>query len=200
MMTTHEHTNQLNLNKINQDLATTDAPHFSGMTITGALNYTGGGKVVWKKYTANSVTLSAGTTPSSVVSNLQTANDGSYYHIDEAAGAPGINLIIDFINVSQFQWVNIIAAYRGSTTHANAVQLWNWVGSVWDTFHSIQDQTADLTTANGKILSSYNFIIPNNTNYIGTGGSAGQVRVRLYHTMTGNSAHDLDIDVVALYQ
>ena len=32
------------------------------------------------------------------------------------------------------------------------------------------------------------------------GGDDGDVRVRFYHTMAGNAAHDLYLDVVALYQ
>ena len=36
--------------------------------------------------------------------------------------------------------------------------------------------------------------------YIGTGGDAGKVLVRFYHTMAGNSAHDLDICCVKLFK
>jgi len=110
-----------------------------------------------------------------------------------------MNLIVDFISVTNFSIVNIIANYSGTTTHAVACQLYNWNTTAWDTFNAMQTHVNDLTTASGKILDNYDFFIPNTTNYIGTSGDAGKVRVRFYHTMSGSTGHSVDIDVVALY-
>lgn len=152
----------------------------------------------WTKYTADSVTLVEGTSTSSVT-DLQTSNDGNYYHIDESANTPGINLIVDFVSVEHFRRVNIVACYVGSDTHAIAVQIYNWSTTGWDTFTSIQDHYCDLTTSDGKILTNFDIDIYDEVNYIGSGANEGEVRMRFYHTPSGNAAHNFDIDVVALY-
>ena len=98
-----------------------------------------------------------------------------------------------------FTWVNVIAGYEGSATHGVALQLYNWSSAAWDTFDAIENGYADVTTADGYILSNHDFVVPSDTNYIGTGANDGDVRVRIYHTPLGNASHDTYIDVVALY-
>lgn len=152
----------------------------------------------WIRYQADSLTLGAGTS-ADALSDLQTPRDGNFYHIDEAAGAPGINLIVDFVDVATIEFAEVNASYEGSTTHAIAVQLYNWTTASWDTFDAIQTGVADVTTANGYIVGNHSFNVHEPDNYIGTGANEGRVRVRLYHTMNGNAAHDLYVDDVALY-
>jgi hypothetical protein len=151
------------------------------------------------KKAADNVTLTAGTS-TDTVTDLQTFGDGNFYDITEAAATPGIDLVVEFISITKFNWVQIKAVYEGSDTHAVAIQLYNFNTTAWNTFNAVQNGVADVTTANGYILDSYDFIVPSDTDYIGTGADAGDVRVRFYHTMSGNSSHDLHIDVVALYQ
>jgi hypothetical protein len=159
----------------------------------GDLSFHGTARIAWTKITANSVTLSVGSTPASTVSDLQTAHDGNLYHIDEAGGvSPAITLIVDFISVNAFNWVQIIGEYDGGATHAVNIEVYNWSTTNWDIFDSHDGVESGLT--------DHSFLVPDDTNYIGTGGSAGQVRVRLNHTQNGNGAHDFDIDVVTLYQ
>lgn len=176
------------------------AGNYSQFDTDGDLTQVGTARIDWAKKTAASVTLTAGTTVASVVADLQTAFDGNFYHIDEAAGAPGIDLIVDFTSITAFNWVQVIAQYDGSSTHSVAIQLYNWITTTWNTFNACQTGQEDVTTAGGYILEDLSFFVPSDANYIGTGGSAGQVRVRFYHTMAGNASHDLYIDVVALYQ
>ena len=166
-----------------------------------SVTFVGTARIDWAKYTANSVTVTVGgTDATSVVANLRTAFDGLFFHLDEVAAAPAIDLIIDFINVTAFNWVQTLDVYKGSATHAVAIQLYNWITATWDTFNAAQSGQFDVTTAGGYIVDNHSFFVPSDTNYIGTGGSAGQVRVRYYHTMGGSAAHDLYIDCVALYQ
>lgn len=165
----------------------------------GSPNFNGTARIDWKKITADSITLSNGTS-TDALADLQTAHDGSFYHINEVAGAPGIRLIVDFVSVTAFNWVEVIAIYDGSSSHAVGIQLYNWSTTAWDTFDALQTGQEDVTTADGYILCNHGFLLPADTNYIGTGGSAGQVRVRFNHTMNGNASHDMYIDVVALYQ
>lgn len=182
-----------------------DATHFgdwdtnyTAFSKAGIQTFTGTARINWTKITANSVTLVVGTTPASLVTDLQTRFDGNYYHIDEVAGTPGMDLIIDFVNVTAFNWVNVAAYYKGSVPHAGiTVQLWNWDSSAWDNFRFYAHHTSVGTLADD--INTGDFFVPDDTNYIGTGGSAGQVRVRLLHSANGNAAHDHYIDIVALY-
>jgi hypothetical protein len=151
------------------------------------------------KKTADNVTLTVGTSTDSVT-DLQTLGDGNFYDITEAASTPGIDLVVEFTSITKFNWVQIKACYEGAANHAVAVQLYNFAASTWNTFNAVQNGVADVATGGGYILNSYDFIVPSDDNYIGTGADAGDVRVRFYHTMAGNASHDLHIDVVALYQ
>jgi len=165
------------------------------LQIDGNLTFGDNGRINWTKYTANSVTLTTGTS-TSAVADLQTDNDGNVYHVTEAIGTPAIDLIIDFVSVTGFNWVKVLATYDGGATHAMEVELYNWVTASWDTFDSMQSGFSN----SGAIFGNHSFFVPNQTDYIGTGGSLGQVRVRLDHPMTGNASHDLYVDEVAVYQ
>lgn len=165
----------------------------------GRMEFYGLSRINWQKIIANSLTLVAGSSESSL-SDLQTAHDGNFYHVDEVAATPGQNLIIDFVDVTAFNWVDTLCCYTGGSTHAVAIQVYNWAQTRWDTFGGQQNDVCDITTSNGYILTNHSFFIPDDTEYIGTGDDEGDVRVRFYHTMTGNGSHDMDIDVVALYQ
>ena len=55
-------------------------------------------------------------------------------------------------------------------------------------------------TSTGTVLKNSSFFIPDDSDYIGTGGNDGEVRVRFNHPVTGVGIHDMYIDVVALYQ
>jgi hypothetical protein len=151
------------------------------------------------KFTANGVTLTAGSS-SDAVADLQTLGDGNFYHITEAAATPGQHLEVDFVSVDDFRQVQIVGSYSGAATHSIAVQLYNYTDTQWDTFNAMQDSQEDVSTADGYILGSYGFYVPNATDYIGTGGDLGDVIVRFYHTMAGNASHDTYLDVVALYK
>ena len=148
----------------------------------------------WVKIAANSITLSAGTSAEGLA-DLQTRNDGNVYHITEAAATPGITLIVDFISVTEFSMVNILATYEGSATHALEIELYNWTAAVWDHFDGMQTGFSN----SGTIFHNHDFFVPEDANFIGTGADAGKVRVRINHPMAGNASHDVYIDVVALY-
>ena len=152
----------------------------------------------WVKITATTVTTADGT-EDGAVADLQVAHDGLFYHVVETAGDP-FTTIIDFVSVTAFNWVNIIASYDGSATHSVAVQLYNFAETRWDTFDSAPHHFLDVTTADAYIIGNHDFFVPSDTAYIGTGGDAGKVRVRFAHSPAGVNGHDLYIDVVALYQ
>lgn len=168
----------------------------TGMTMAGTA------RINWTKITANAVSIENGHgVITGAVATLQTAHDGSFLEVAEEAETPGIEFLVDFVSVTAFNWVNILCCYDANTaTHAIAIQLYNYTQTRWDTFDSIQKEICNITTGDGYILSNHDFIVPDDTEYIGTDGDAGKVRVRFYHTMGGAAAHDLRLDVVALYQ
>jgi hypothetical protein len=175
------------------------ATNYTNVTNAGRLSYVGSARKVWNKYTADTVTLTNGTS-ANTVADLRTMTDGLFYNVTEAAGVPGINLIVDFINVTAFEKCRVLGAYEGSATHAVAIQLYNWTTATWDTFNALQNSHADVTTAGGYILNNEEFTVYDDTNYIGTAGNLGKVRVRFYHTDSGNVSHDMHIDEVSLRQ
>jgi len=149
-----------------------------------------------KKVTANGVTIVVGgTDATSVVANLRTAFDGLFFHVDEVAATPGINVLVDFAGVTRFTSVQCLSVYAGSSTHAVAIQLYNYTTTTWDTFNAAQDGQHDITTVGGYIMDNHSFFVPDCRDYI----SAGVTLLRYYHTMAGTASHDLYIDCVALY-
>ena len=148
-------------------------------------------------FLADAIDLVIGST-TSAVSDLQYPFDGAFYHVDEVADTPGIDLIVDFENVTGFNHVSVKGVYAGSATHSIAVQLYNWTETRWDTYHGMQTGKEDVSTADGYIMDDVSFLVPDDAEYIGTGGDAGNVRVRFCHTMSGNASHDLYIDGVQL--
>jgi len=168
----------------------------------GSLSFGGTARIDWAKITANAVSIeNSHGVITGAVATLQTAHDGNFLEVAEEAETPGIEFLVDFVSVVAFNWVNIFGFYdANTTTHALAIQLYNYTQTRWDTFDCMQKQIGDTTTANGYITCNHDFIVPDDTEYIGTGGDAGKVRVRFFHTMGGNAAHDLRLDVVALYR
>lgn len=165
----------------------------------GRYSHLGTARKTWTKHTAASVTVTAGTS-ASVVAALQTMADGSFYTLTEAAATPGMDLIVDFTSISAFEKCRVLGGYNGIGSHAVAIQVYNWSTAAWDTFNAMQVGTWNITTAGGYILGNYEFRVYDDTNYIGTGGDAGKVRIRFYHTMAGNSSYSLYLDEVSLRQ
>ena len=165
----------------------------------GSSQFKGTSRIDWFKITADTITINAGTS-SDVITDLQTFADGDFYNLVEAAATPGMSFTVGFINVTAFNWVNIVGCYEGIATHAVGVQLYNFDTTTWDTFNGFATEKCDITSVGEYIVYSKNFIVPDDTNYIGAGGDLGDVRIRFRHTMAGNPAHDLYLDVVALYQ
>ena len=166
----------------------------------GSISQAGTARINWAKKTAASVTIAAGgTDASSVVANLQTENDGNIFHLDEAAATPSIDFYVEFTSITAFNWVQIRSSYVGSSTHAVGILLYDWVAGAWKHKNDLQDGEYD-ATAQQEVMDNLSFFVPTDTVFIGTGGDAGKVRVRFVHPAAGSAAHDLYVDVVALYQ
>jgi len=157
----------------------------SSLRITGDVTFTSAGRINWTKTTANGVTLN-NFTSSDTVSDLQTHNDGNTYTVSEVAGGNNY-LIVDFANVSAFNWIHIIAAYSGSSAHVVGIQLeiTPFDGSTWHTL-SVLDSHGNL-----QFLEDYSFFVPDDSIYI----NSGVVKVRFMHsTTTVNNQQEQDLD------
>lgn len=168
--------------------------------VTGNISFHGTARINWAKITANNITQGNGGHGAFAVADIQTKGDGNIYHIDETATDPGFELTTDFINVTAFNWVEIFATYDGAATHPVQISLYNFSNTTWDCFGAFAVSQAEITTAGEYTLENKSFFVPDDSDYIGTGGDAGDVRVRIRHTASGNASHDIDIDVIALYQ
>ena len=166
----------------------------AGLTIPGYTPST-----AWTKITADNVTI-LGThgTITGTVADLQVAHDELQISVNEENHAPGFDAQVEFINVTSFNLVNILAVYDGSTSHVVPVELFNFVTGRWDTFDTIHTSVFSLVQ-DQYTFYDYSFPVPVSTQYVGTAGNAGKVRVRFYHYAGGVPAHKLYIDVVALY-
>jgi hypothetical protein len=68
---------------------------------------------------------------------LDEIQDGNEYHIDEANGvAPAMDLKIDFVSVTKFNFVHVMGYYNGGSTHSVNIQLYAWSTSTWHTWES----------------------------------------------------------------
>ena len=115
------------------------------------------------------------------------------YHIDEVSGAPGQLLVIDFISVHSFNWVQLMLLYTATSAgHHVQAEMYNWVTTSWVLFDSADPRHGG--------QGDMSFFVPENRDYIGTGLDLGKVRVRINHPSSGNTSHDSDIDVCALYK
>jgi hypothetical protein len=168
------------------------------VSATGDISQAGTARRTWAKYTADSVTTTNGS-PTGTVADLQTAHDGNFYLVTEDAGG-GFDTVVDFVSVTAFNYVRSSACYKGNGSHAVAVQLYNWTQTRWDSFDALHDEICDVTTVDGYVLDNTDFNVPDDTEYIGTGGNAGQVRVTYRHTPLSVANHTMNIDVCALYQ
>ena len=144
-----------------------------------------------EKIAADSITLTVGTS-GETIADLLSAHDGNIFDLTEAAATPGIDLIIDFIDVIVFDRVRALANYDGSANHSVAIAVWNWITSAWD----IKDSMSGVE----KSLVEHGFFIYDDANYIGKGVNFGRVRVNLLHALMGNVSHHTFIDEVALYK
>jgi hypothetical protein len=123
---------------------------------------------------------------------LQHLFDGATYDATETVTTPGFDLIVDFVSVTNFDYVQIVATYNGAqAAHSYSIQLYDWTGATWVTWDSMNNSEPTNT--------NHGFYVPCPSNYIGTGGNDGDVRVRFNHTVQGLASHDITIDVVCLY-
>lgn len=136
----------------------------------------------------NSITVNTGGTPVGAISDIQTLLDGNVYQLPEVAGTPGFDVEFVFTGITDVKGFAFRAYYAPLTSsHLVTFAAWNYDTSAWDQFMELPPSTG----------YNYRYIeIPNgNSPYFDGSGNA---KIRFYHNSSGNAAHDLYVDFIAL--
>ena len=171
--------------------------HITGGNTQQFLITNGSGTLSWidlplantVSYTANSITLTNGVYISGNVQSIQTFGDqgtGGYYNFTDGSNTgPAWIVNVDFLNITSFNRVAMNIQYTQNSGHTIYVDLYNYGSSSWD---SIGSYTG--------LLGYYQFALEalSSVPYV----SGGKVQLRLYHSNTGNVAHETRIDYIAL--
>ena len=136
-------------------------------------------------YVPDTVTLNTGSNTAGDVDSVKIMNDSDTYDVDEVTGVPGFDIEFTFSDVVDFTRIWLHVLYNGSTSHVVNVQLYNYDTTSWDTITSFTDQT---------VMTWIDRLVTDDTDYI----DSGAVKLRLYHVTSGNAAHDISVDYVAI--
>jgi hypothetical protein len=124
---------------------------------------------------------------------VTTALDNSYLAVRENTGAasPTNPNTVHFLftNIPAFDTLDLRVLYSGSLAHVVGVEFWNYTTSAWVRVDTIASSSSYLELSD-KIFGS--------TNFIGTGGEAGNVKLQIIHDSTGNNGHRYEFDLVSI--
>jgi hypothetical protein len=113
-------------------------------------------------------------------------DDGTSWTIHEVAATPGFDLRLTFTGITQIpSHVRLTFWYDGSATHTVQVQLWDFVGGVWETY-------GVLPAGSGLVTTDFPIVDP--LDHM----SGGEVRVRINHVSGGNASHHMYVDYAAI--
>ena len=134
-------------------------------------------------------------TTASIVADMQVEHGGVYYTVTEAAHTPGIEVLIKFIGVVDFNHLRVKGSYVANTsTHAVAIQLWDFINSAWLTKHTMSAMVFS-GVVGSEVIGCYESRIESHAKFI----SGGEVWLRIIHPMGGNASHTLYIDYCSIY-
>lgn len=149
-------------------------------------------KLSLKYYNATQPSFVAGSVDGGSIADTQHKDglyDGNTFNFSETSSSPGLDLRINFTNISSFNQ-GIIRYKTSSLSGAYPViQLWNWVDSVWEDYPSLSQTTSFLTITQPVFDPS---------EHIGTGTNLGVVKMRLYKASNGNTNNHYYVDWIAI--
>jgi hypothetical protein len=124
---------------------------------------------------------------------VTTALDDSYLAVREGTGAasatnPGTVHFL-FTGITEFDTLDLRMLYSGSISHIVGVEFWNYTTSAWVRVTNILS-SANYIEISDKVFGS--------TNFIGTGGDEGDVKLQIIHDASGNAAHGYEFDLVSI--
>ena len=138
-------------------------------------------------YLPTSFSVPTGTLDGGVLSDLFSI-DSLTVNISEVVGVPGIDVRVNFTNVTSFNQIVIYQFYDGSLSHTIHLKLWNYVTKAWDSYVTFTDE--------GDFVSVVGFV-PMDDNYINTTDD-NKVQLRFDHDNSGDTGHNLFIDMAVL--
>ena len=137
-------------------------------------------------YLPQTITLTDGVYVSGGLSDVQTFNDGNAYVITDGTHAgPAWVITLGFSGVVKFNRVVLNINYTVNSGHTIYIQVYNFNISTWDNVGFYSGLSG---------YSQFALEVLNSTNYV----SGGTAQVRLYHSNTGNAAHQTQLDYVAI--
>jgi len=136
-------------------------------------------------YYPTAYNVDAGTLDGGNLASLAYYDDDTL-NVSEAAGANPLIVVVNFSGVAAFDWLLIRERYEGGAGHEIYVQIWNYPGSVWDSYYVVTDQEYQVQLPPVFVADSTEHI------------SGGLVTMRFFHLQNGNINHNLFIDYVQL--
>ena len=144
-------------------------------------------------YNATQSQIIAGTIDAGTLVDTQH-QDGSYdgvtFNFSEAAGAPGLDVRINFTGITDFN--SGVMRYKTSSLSGNypIIQLWNYDTSTWEDYPAVAESES-FATITQPVFDS--------TEHVGTiGVEEGIVQMRLYKASNGNTNNHYYIDWIAI--
>jgi len=120
-------------------------------------------------------TVTAGTVITGSYASL-TADDSTYFQIQEVAATPGFDVGIDIAAAASNTTVVVKGRYQGSVGHTVYIQSYNNNTLAWDNIVQMVHATSDQT-----------YTFATSPSYV----SSGLLKLRFYHTSAGDATHNL---------
>jgi len=144
------------------------------------------------KMTAASVTVPTGTITSGTVADTYTKNQVYLTVQEENGGGTGERFDIQFSFtglVNPPEIMSFLGYYEGNTGHGVFLYIWDFVGSAWD---RVTVAGTDFPSTSAEYSLTFN--LPTDAKYI----SAGEVRLRIYHSSAPNKTHFMYVDYISI--
>lgn len=143
---------------------------------------------VWTFYNASEVGVTVGVLDAGNLASLHVL-DGDTYNVSEVAGAPGMQISVNYTGIdpdTESVWIISYYLYDGNQVHDFDLEVWNFTGGSWLEFgHFVDGLVFEFNNA-----TVYPLRIP--SEFL----SNGQMRFRFDHESAGNINHDLFLDYV----
>ncbi len=122
------------------------------------------------------------------IDSIIIIDDADSLDVSEVTGIPGFNIEIFFQYITETPTrLDLHIYYDGSAGHIVNVQIWDQVGSTWDTLGTVPN--------GGTVFEYLTFDINNGAKYVDIDQ---MVDVRIYHASAGNMNHDIFLDFAQL--
>jgi len=144
-------------------------------------------------YNATQASVIAGTIDDGILANTQHS-DGSFdsitFNFSEASGSPGLDMRINFTNISAFN--RGIMRYKTNNLKGDfpIVQMWSYPDSEWEDYPAVSESETFATMTQPVFDDS---------DHIGTEGANKSIaKMRIYKASIGNTQNEYYVDWIAI--